>query len=278
LSDEVRKNKERNIKARQKWLQIYEELGSVTTASIKCGISRSTLYRRIERSKSEEDTKLSDKSKRPKTLSNLKVTDEIETLILDIRRKHNWGAQRISTCLLRKNDIYLSTMTIWRVLKKHHVKPMIKGRKKSDYKLYNKEIPGDSVQLDVTKLAPGAYQFTAIDDCTRMKVIRVYPNKKADNTIHFLGEIMDTFQFPIQHIQTDWGTEFFNYDFQYELHEHFIKFRPIKPKTPHLNGKVERSQQTDKNEFWSLLDLSDKSLDLNALAIEWQNFYNKSPL
>jgi transposase InsO family protein len=269
------KNKERNIKARQKWLQIYEELGSVTTASIKCGISRSTLYRRIERSKSEEDTKLSDKSKRPKTLSNLKVTDEIETLILDIRRKHNWGAQRISTCLLRKNDIYLSTMTIWRVLKKHHVKPMIKGRKKSDYKLYNKEIPGDRVQLDVTKLAPGAYQFTAIDDCTRMKVIRVYPNKKADNTIHFLGEIMDTFQFPIQHIQTDWGTEFFNYDFQYELHEHFIKFRPIKPKTPHLNGKVERSQQTDKNEFWSLLDLSDKSLDLNALAIEWQNFYNK---
>jgi hypothetical protein len=87
------KNKERNIKARQKWLQIYEELGSVTTASIKCGISRSTLYRRIERSKSEEDTKLSDKSKRPKTLSNLKVTDEIETLILDIRRKHNWGVE-----------------------------------------------------------------------------------------------------------------------------------------------------------------------------------------
>jgi transposase len=101
------KNKERNIKARQKWLQIYEELGSVTTASIKCGISRSTLYRWIERSKSEEDTKLSDKSKRPKTLSNLKVTDEIETLILDIRRKHNWGAQRISTCLLTENPVLL---------------------------------------------------------------------------------------------------------------------------------------------------------------------------
>jgi hypothetical protein len=42
-----------------------------------------------------------------------------------------------------------------------------------------------------------------------------------------------------------------------------------------LNGKVERTQQTDKNKFWSLLDLSDKSLDLNTLAIEWQNFYNK---
>lgn len=91
------KNKERNIKARQKWLQTYEDLWLVTKASIKCGISRSTLYRWIERSKSDLDSKLSDKSKRPKTLPNLKVTDEIETLILDIRRRHNWGAQRIST-------------------------------------------------------------------------------------------------------------------------------------------------------------------------------------
>ena len=42
-----------------------------------------------------------------------------------------------------------------------------------------------------------------------------------------------------------------------------------------MNGKVERSQQTDKNEFWTLLDLSYKSLNINVLAIEWQNFYNK---
>lgn len=46
----------------------------------------------------------------------------------------------------------------------------------------------------------------------------------------------------------------------------FIKFRPIKPRTPHLNGKVERSQQTDKTEFWNLIDLSDKTLDLNMIG------------
>ncbi|MEJ5106595.1 hypothetical protein [Chryseobacterium sp. MYb328] len=98
-----------------------------------------------------------------------------------------------------------------------------------------------------------------------MKVIGIYSNKKAECTIHFLSEILDTFYFPIQ--QTDWGTEFFNYSFQYELHEHFIK-----PRSPHLNGKVERTQQTDKSEFWPLVDLSDSDLDLNALAIEWQEF------
>lgn len=60
--------------------------------------------------------------------------------------------------------------------------------------------------------------FTAIDDSTRLKNIRIYPNKKAESTIHCLGEILNTFPFPIQRIQTDGGTEFFNYDFQYELH------------------------------------------------------------
>jgi transposase InsO family protein len=269
------KNKERNIQARKKWLNTYSQLGSITKTALRCGISRSTLYRWIERVNQNGELGLSDKSKRPKNLTNQKITHDIECKILEIRKKRNWGAQRISTYLLRKKKLQLSPMTIWRVLSKHKVKPIVKRRKKKDYILYNKKIPGDRVQLDVTKLKNKAYQFTAIDDCTRMKVIRVYPNKKAVSTILFLGEILDTFPFPIQHIQTDWGTEFFNYDFQYELHEHFIKYRPIKPKSPHLNGKVERTQQTDKNEFWALFNLNDDTLNLNELALEWQNFYNE---
>ncbi len=55
---------------------------------------------------------------------------------------------------------------------------------------------------------------------------------------------------------------------------HFIKFRPIKPRSPHLNGKVERSQKTDKAEFYHLLNLRDKSLVLEPLLAEWEHFYN----
>ncbi|MCT4697192.1 MAG: integrase core domain-containing protein [Candidatus Cardinium sp.] len=55
---------------------------------------------------------------------------------------------------------------------------------------------------------------------------------------------------------------------------HFIKFRPIKPKSPHLNGKVERSQQTDKVEFYHLLNLKDASSNLPKLLSEWEYFYN----
>lgn len=67
-------------------------------------------------------------------------------------------------------------MTVWRVLFKHKVNPVVKRRKKADYKRYSKEVPGDRVQPDVTKIRNKTYQFTAIDDCTRMKVI--YKTKK----------------------------------------------------------------------------------------------------
>ena len=37
----------------------------------------------------------------------------------------------------------------------------------------------------------------------------------------------------------------------------------IKPRTPQLNGKVERSHRTDKTEFYQLLTYTD-DVDLNA--------------
>lgn len=145
------KDKKRQIRTRKNWLRVYQELGSVSKAALRCGVARSTMHRWINRYNEEGETGLSDKSKRPKTLSNSKVSSEIETLILDIRSKKKWGAQRISIHLLR-NKVKLSPMTVWRVLSNNQVKPIVKRRKKSDYKRYSKEVPGERVQLDVTKL------------------------------------------------------------------------------------------------------------------------------
>jgi hypothetical protein len=44
--------------------------------------------------------------------------------------------------------------------------------------------------------------------------------------------------FPVQRIQTDRGAEFFAIKVQEYFIEQSIKFRPIKPGAPHLNGKV----------------------------------------
>jgi transposase InsO family protein len=211
---------------------------------------------------------------KPKKLAKQKITLETKNLILKFREQYAFGPQRISTHLLREHSIKLSAPTVWRVLKSCAVEPLKRYRKRQDIKRYSRPIPGDRVQIDVTKIRAKCYQFTAVDDCTRMRVLRLYSSKHSYNTVLFLGEVLDNFPFLIQRIQTDWGTEFFNDLVQEELMDHFIKFRPIKPRSPHLNGKVERSQKTDKAEFYSQLNLKDKTLDLKPLLASWEQFYN----
>lgn len=266
--------KKRKITARENWIKIYEELGSVSKAARRCGIPRSTLYRWINRYEAGNKNSLADKSQKPIKLAKQKITAEIAQLILSIRDKHNFGPQSISTHLLRNHEIELSAPTVWRVLNKHNIRPLKRYTKRLGIQRYNRPVPGDRVQLDVMKVRAKCYQFTAIDDCTRLRVLRLYPSKHAENTVNFLYEVIESFGFPIQRIQTDWGTEFYNDLFQEELMIHFIKFRPIKPKSPHLNGKVERSQKTDKAEFYSHLNLRNKTLQIEPLLAEWEHFYN----
>ncbi len=47
----------------------------------------------------------------------------------------------------------------------------------------------------------------------------------------------------------------------------------IKPRSPQLNGKVERSHRTDQEEFYQLLTYTD-DVDLNNKLTEWEQFYN----
>jgi transposase InsO family protein len=73
-------------------------------------------------------------------------------------------------------------------------------------------------------------------------------------------------------VQTDRGGEFFAYEVQDRLRDRRIKCRPIRPRSPHLNGKVERVQRTALEEFWPTVDPRDP--DLAAHLAAWQGFYN----
>lgn len=53
-----------------------------------------------------------------------------------------------------------------------------------------------------------------------------------------------------------------------------IQFRPNKLGSPHLNGKVERSQKIDKSEFYPTIDVSVRLEELDLRIAEWQRYYN----
>ena len=154
-------------------------------------------------------------------------------------------------------------------------------RHRDRWKRYEKPQPGHRVQIDVKFIAPlpGSrrkyYQFTAIDDCTRLRVLRVYDRCNQTTAIRFLDEVMARLPFRVETVQTDNGAEFQS-GFHYHVLDRGIGHVYIRPATPRLNGKVERSHRIDADEFYRLLDgvvIDDSGLFAERLR-EWENFYN----
>jgi transposase InsO family protein len=182
------------------------------------------------------------------------------------------GARRIQTELRLFGHTEFALATIHKVLTAARVKPLVRRKPTHAPQRYSRPIPGDRVQMDTMKVAPGVYQYTAIDDCSRFRVLGVHRRRDARNTLQFLERVTEEMPFPIQRVQTDRGTEFFAESVQRRLMASSIKFRPIPPRSPHLNGKVERSQLTDLMEFWSRH--SPKEEAIQERIEEWQFVYN----
>ena len=49
------------------------------------------------------------------------------------------------------------------------------------------------------------YQYTAIDDCTRLRVLRAYPRFDQKTAIQFLDYVVSRLPFHVEKIQTDNG-------------------------------------------------------------------------
>jgi len=120
------------------------------------------------------------------------------------------------------------------------------------------------------------YQFTAIDDCTRIRILKIYDACNQRTAIRFLNEVRQRLPFRILVLQTDNGAEF-----QSRFHWHAesldIRHVYIRPRSPHLNGKVERSHRIDGQEFYQLLDqngISDNIQLFNEKLREWEDYYN----
>lgn len=193
--------------------------------------------------------------------------DQATILRLCTERK---GARRIQNELRLYEQCELSLATIHKILSEAGAKPLIRSRRPTQPKRDSRPVPGDRVQMDTMKIARGVYRYTAVDDCSRFRVLAIYPRRNARNTLLFLDRVIE--EMPFQIIQTDRGGEFFAESVQRRLMSECIKFRPIPPRSPHLNGKVERSQLTDRNEFWShhlpTADAIDQRIE------EWQFDYN----
>jgi Integrase core domain len=75
------------------------------------------------------------------------------------------------------------------------------------------------------------YQFTAIDEATRFRVLRIYDHDNTKTAIDFLREVQEHFPFAIQKIQTGNGSSF-GPQFTWHLSDLRISHRHIPPGLP----------------------------------------------
>ena len=200
---------DRELKARLGWIKLYEEKQDSGYVCRHCGVSRPTLRKWLKRYQQSGLDGLKNYSRKPHHSPNKKINPQIEKWIINFRSQRNLGARRIQTELFRLYECSLSLASIHKVLTQHQVKPIKRLRRKNKYKRYSRPIPGDRVQIDTCKIAPGIYQYTAVDDCTRWRVLDIYKRRTAANTLEFLDKMVEQFPFPIQRIQSDRGREFF---------------------------------------------------------------------
>ena len=133
---------------------------------------------------------------------------------------------------------------------------------------YEKPQPGCRLPIDVKFLERIAgtrkrfYQFTAIDDCTRIRVLKVFDACNQCTAMHFMDDVLRRLPFRVDVVQTDNRAEFQS-QFHWHLEARDIRHVYIKPRSPHLNGKVERSHRVDDQEFCQLLDQNGITNDIH---------------
>jgi hypothetical protein len=166
-----------------------------------------------------------------------------------LRDRYHFGPGRAAAYLKRFHHLTVARSTIHRILIRYGVNRLPANQKRRPtnrpWKRYEKPQPGHRVQIDVKFLEriPGSrkrlYQFTAIDDCTRIRVLKIYDACNQSAAIRFVDEVIRRLPFRVLLVQTDNGSEFQS-NFHWHLEENDIRHVYIRPRTPHLNGKVER--------------------------------------
>jgi transposase InsO family protein len=278
---------DRQIKRRLAILRHAEEVtGNVAMTCRYFGISRQLFYVWRRRYDELGEEGLRPRSTRPAASPNATHTDVVGK-ILYLRQNYHFGPAKISMYLKRYHDVSISHSGVWRILKRLDLNrlPASQRHKRLDkrWQRYEKQLPGHRVQVDVKFVQPIAgvtprrryYQFTAIDDCTRLRVLRIYPRCDQKTAIQFLDYLLERLPFQVQVVQTDNGAEFAS-SFHYHVLDKGIGHTYIKPRTPRLNGKVERSHRIDAEEFYRLLDgtVIDDAKIFNDKLREWEDYYN----
>ena len=252
-------------------LMKYAEKYGVSRASRKYNKSRSYIYFWKKRWDGTPES-LACQSRRPHSHPNQHTEAELK-LIRDMRRRNPHLGMVELWHRLRQRGYTRRPESLFRVMRKLGLFPQAKKRPTYKPKPYQQmTYPGQRIQVDV-KVVPRhcitdpelrLYQYTAIDEFTRLRFLAAYPEHSTYSSADFLKKLFKWYArrgIRVECVQTDNGFEFTNRfsNSKRELTTLFesaaaqlgIRHKLIRPYTPRHNGKVERSHREDQKRFYS---------------------------
>ncbi len=269
----------------------YAKKYGVSKASRVYNTNRQYIYRWRKRYNGDIRS-LANESTKPKSHPNQHTEEELK-LIQDVFRKNQNSGLVVLWVKLKQRGYTRTVSSLYHQLKKLNLKYVTpkKHKKKKTKPYIQMTFPGERVQIDV-KTVPSKcivgqfklYQYTAIDEFSRYRYLKIYEEKSTYTSYKFLLEVQ-RFPFKIYTIRTDNGVEFTKRltskdpkditMFELGLRKKGIHHDLIKPYTPKHNGKVERSHRKDNERFYNchrFYSLEDANQQLQVYLRQYNNF------
>ena len=235
---------------------------TISDVCITFGVSRATWYKWKRRYDTYGIDGLKNQSRKPHNIKSLKVTEELEKLVLELRLNNRFGPMRIRFRLKRKYGVSLGTKTIYNLLKRHKLN-VLAVKLKRKYKRFEMKHPNELVQMDTKgpfylKASRTKHYFIhVIDDCSRKVVSKWCNRRTSEAALSVLKEWVKLHGKPNK-VMHDGGTEFTSTDFKNFLILNGIKDKQIPKGYPQEQGKVEAYNKIVISEFLQIEELKDE--------------------
>jgi len=279
---------------RLKWFDYYNTHDQ--KARLTCrhfDISPQTFYRWLKRYNTKNLKTLESHSHRPKHVRQPTYSIDLVNAVKRLREAYpRWGKDKIVILLEREGRMVSSSM-VGRILyhlkqkgvlrepianhisirKRHQQRPYA-IRKPKEYKA---KMPGDIVELDTMDVRPlpGTIlkHFSAYDVVSRWNVLGIFSRATSETAKRFLDDMEKRTPNKIKAIQIDGGSEFQSV-FEDECQKRGILLYVLPPRSPKLNGGVERANRTHTEEFYEIVDSTFELADIRPKLLEWEAICN----
>jgi len=284
----------REARVRLEWMDFYRRTQNVARTCRHFGISRQTFYRWRRRYDAMNLTTLEGRSHCPHRRRQPTWSARLAERVLALRQRYpRWGKDKLAV-LLRQQQISISTSMVGRILRQLKGQGRLTEAPRSGVagsrralrsrpyairkpKQYAVSRPGDLVQVDTLDVRPlpGVVfkQFTARDVVSRWDVIQAHTRATAWTAAQFLETLLHRMPFPVRAVQVDGGSEFAA-EFEAACQQRGLRLFVLPPRSPKLNGAVERANRTHSEEFYQVTTCSMEMRKLNRELRQWEKIYN----